>query len=379
MNTRQSWNITAGFLILLFGITLATILHPVSDFSEKENRTLQGRPAVSLSRVLDGTFEKEYEDYLADQFLMRDRWMELNTLASRMMLRQDVGDVYFASDNYLIEGHTGTFGTDLAAQNGAHLAAFAKEALQTYGGGHVTVMLVPNAVEVYGDKLPPFANPCDEHAYLESVRSLLPPDVWMDAEAVLKAHADEEIFYRTDHHWTTYGAWLCASEWAKEKGFSHLAGESPEVKIVSETFEGTVAAKVGTRPVPDTIERYLLPDTGGLELTYNQSDDVRSALFYESALDTRDQYSYFLGGNTSLIEIATGAGTGRRLLVLKDSYAHCFAPLLVQDFDQVDLLDLRYFTGSLHEYMESRGYTDVLVLYNAAGFAEDTSLARLAA
>ena len=124
---------------------------------------------------------------------------------------------------------------------------------------------------------------------------------------------------------------------------------------------------------------HLLPDTGGLELTYNQSDDVRSALFYESALDTRDQYSYFLGGNTSLIEIATGAGTGRRLLVLKDSYAHCFAPLLVQDFDQVDLLDLRYFTGSLHEYMESRGYTDVLVLYNAAGFAEDTSLARLAA
>ena len=64
MNTRQSWNITAGFLILLFGITLATILHPVSDFSEKENRTLQGRPAVSLSRVLDGTFEKEYEDYI---------------------------------------------------------------------------------------------------------------------------------------------------------------------------------------------------------------------------------------------------------------------------------------------------------------------------
>ena len=69
--------------------------------------------------------------------------------------------------------------------------------------------------------------------------------------------------------------------------------------------------------------------------------------------------------------------TGRRLLIIKDSYAHCFAPFTCGYFDEVDLLDPRYYNASISELIASKSYTDVLFLFNAAGFAGETAIARL--
>ena len=85
----------------------------------------------------------------------------------------------------------------------------------------------------------------------------------------------------------------------------------------------------------------------------------------------------FYGGNYGLIEASSDAKTGRRLLVIKDSYAHCFVPFTYSYFDQVDMVDLRYYNQSLAQLMEEKEYTDILFLYNASGFAEDTSLMKL--
>ena len=112
-------------------------------------------------------------------------------------------------------------------------------------------------------------------------------------------------------------------------------------------------------------------------LRYNQSQDIRTEYLQTDYLETRDKYAVFLGGNYALVEISTNANTGRRLLMIKDSYAHCFTPFLLDQFDELDLLDIRYFSQSLSEYMEQGNYTDVLFLYNAAGFAEDASLVKL--
>ena len=129
--------------------------------------------------------------------------------------------------------------------------------------------------------------------------------------------------------------------------------------------------------VPDTIELYLPKTEVPYLLTYNRSDDVRSSVYQMQALDTKDKYGVYYGGNYGLVEASMQSDTGRRLLVIKDSYAHCFVPFTMQLFDEVDMLDLRYFNQSLSEYMEEGAYTDILFLYNASGFAEDTSLAKL--
>ena len=129
----------------------------------------------------------------------------------------------------------------------------------------------------------------------------------------------------------------------------------------------------------DSIEAWERTDRPAVEceLRYNQSQDIRTEYLQTDYLETRDKYAVFLGGNYALVEISTNANTGRRLLMIKDSYAHCFTPFLLGQFDELDLVDIRYFSQSLSEYMEQGNYTDVLFLYNAAGFAEDASLVKL--
>ncbi len=377
MNEKVSWNVIAVFCLLIFGITLATILHPAKDFSERENRTLAQKPKLTLASLLDGSFESEYESYLTDQFVGRDAWISLKTAAQRASLRQEDNDVYFAADDYLIEKHTGIFTDSNAKTNADLLAEFARQMTQTYGADHFTVMIAPNAVSVLSDKLPALAAPYDEHTYLEEIMAELPDGIWLDLEKVLSEHKEEYVYYRTDHHWTTLGAWYAWAAYAERAGLEQPDQNDYIIQTVSDSFEGTVAAKVGGKVHADSISTMTRKDAVSCTLTYNQSDDVRSSLYQESALDSRDQYAYFYGGNTALIQGETTADSDRRILVIKDSYANCFVPFLYDSFARVDMVDIRYYNEPLSELLAKGNYTDVLFLYNAAGFAEDASLAKL--
>ena len=377
MNRKQSWNIVTLFLLLIFGMTAATLLKPDTGFSEKENRTLASRPKLTISSLVSGEYTADYETYLTDQFVFRDQCIGMKTAAERMTLRQETNDIYFAKDDYLIEKHTGSFETDQAEANITLLAAFFQKLSETFDSAHLTAMVVPNAVDILRDKLPPFASPYDEEQYLGRIKAALPQDVWFDSSEILEQHSREEIYYRTDHHWETLGAYYVFEQWASEKGLGLVNPEDYEVLTVTDSFEGTIASKVGTKVHPDTIEIYQPVEPVPYLLTYNQTDDVRSTVYQEHVLDSKDKYSYFYGGNYGLVEADMDSQTGKKLLVIKDSYAHCFVPFTYQLFDEVDMLDLRYFNQSLSAFIEEGNYTDILFLYNAAGFAGDSSLARL--
>ena len=377
MNHRQSWNITVIFLLLIFGFAAAGILHPSKDFSETENRVLAQMPKVTVDNILNGTFESDYEEYLTDQFVFRDNWIGLRTLTERLMLKQEVHDVYFAKDNYLIEKHTNVFTKDQASRNRFFLQRFLYAQSKNFDADHMTVMIIPNAVDILADKLPALAAPYDEETYLASLRPLAPSGTWFDASSVLKKHTEEEIYYRTDHHWKTLGAFYVFKEWAAQKGIAKVKKKLYNITTVTEDFEGTVASRIGIHGQADSIEIYEPIREVKYDLTYNQSDDVRASVYQNYKLDTKDKYAVFFGGNYGLIQAQTNAGTGRRILVIKDSYAHCFAPFLLSYFDEVDLLDLRYFNQSLSEFMAKGDYTDLMFLQNAAGFAEDAAMSKL--
>ena len=150
------------------------------------------------------------------------------------------------------------------------------------------------------------------------------------------------------------------------------------VTTVTDSFEGTIASKLGIAGKADSIQRWdpVLPYD--YYLVFNRSDDIRNSMYQEPFLLTKDKYAYFYGGNCGLIEIKMpDSQTGRRLLLIKDSYAHCFAPFTCGLFDEVDLLDPRYYNASIRELIESKSYTDVLFLFNASGFAGETAIAKL--
>ena len=331
---------------------------------------------------LASALAKDYESYLADQFILRDDWITLRTGIERAALKQEISDVYFARDDYLIEKHSGTFTQETAEQNIARTGAFFRNLSETYSPEHLTCMVVPNAVDILSEKLPAFADPYDEEEYLEKIRQALPEGVWFDASQVLRdsheENEDRQLYYRTDHHWTTGAAFDACRAWAAEKGLGSMDEDQYDVSTVTDSFEGTIASKLGISGRDDSIERWDPKESFDYYLVYGQSDDIRNTMYQESFLDTKDKYAYFYGGNYGLIETKMpDSQTGRRLLIIKDSYAHCFAPFTCGLFDEVDMVDPRYYNASIQDLIASKSYTDILLLFNAAGFAEETALARL--
>ena len=378
MNYRQSVNIAAVFLLLIFGFAIATVLKPSNERSETENRLLEQKPDLTWNALISGKFSEDYEAYLSDQFVVRDGWISLKTAFERAALRQEAEDVYFARDNYLIEKHTGVFTAETAERNIQTLAAFFTNLSKSMDPGHLTAMVVPNAVDILRDKLPPFADPYDEEIYLQKIAGALPEGVWFDSSSVLRQHSGEELYYRTDHHWKTLSAYYTFEAWAGEKGLAGDSAFSFRPVTVTDSFEGTIASRLGIVGRADSIERFDPEIPFDYYLIYNQSDDIRNTVYQDSFLERKDKYAYFYGGNFGLIQAKMPEHeTGRKLLVIKDSYAHCFVPFTYALFDQVDMLDTRYYNASISALIGQENYTDILFLFNAAGFAEETSLARL--
>ena len=382
MKKHQSVYLNTVFLLLIFAFTVANIIRPQKERSEAENRSLSRRPALTWDTLISGEFAKDYEDYLSDQFILRDEWITLRTGIERAALKQELSDVYFGSDHYLIEKHTGVFDEETALQNISRLGTFFDMLSETTGPEHLSCIVVPNAVNILKEKLPAFADPYDEEQYLEKIKAALPEGVWFDSCAILQsvheADASRQLYYRTDHHWTTEAAFEVCAAWAREKGLGSLEAGQFDITTVTDSFEGTIASKLGIAGKADSIQRWDPLTPFDYYLVYNQTDDIRNTMYQKSFLDTKDKYAYFYGGNFGLIETKMPEGaTGRRLLIVKDSYAHCFAPFTCGLFDEVDLLDPRYYNASIKELIASKSYTDVLFLFNASGFAEETAIARL--
>lgn len=377
MKKKQNAVVIGVFLTMIFGVTAATMIKPDTEFSEKENRVLAQSPKLSGESYFSGEFSRDYETYITDQFVFRDDWIRMKTAVERAALKQEINGIYFAKDGYLIEKHDKSFDAATAASNILHLAKFMEENLKIYGEGHVSAMVVPNAVEILKDKLPPMAPESKEGEYLKQVADALPEGTWFDAGEVLETHKEEEIYYRTDHHWKTLGAWYAYEAWAKQMGLVPRSLGEYQIETVTEDFLGTIESKVGTRVKGDSIQIFKPEDPFAYEITYNRTGEKKTNLYEESYLETKDKYSVFFGGNQPVTEVSIKNDSKRKLLVVKDSYAHCFLPFTFHDFSRVDFVDLRYFNESLRDYKSKGDYTDVLFLYNASGFAEDPNVIKL--
>lgn len=376
MNKRQSYSSVILFCVLIFGFTAATVIKSSSEFSETENRVLAQRPKINLNAILNGEFEEDYVEYMTDQFILRDGWIGLKTSVEKILLKKESKDIYFADDDYLIEKHTGIFTTDMAQRNMRSLAQFTENYTKQFDAQHISVMIIPNAADILKNKLPYFASPYDEEEYLKQISNLLPKNVWFDAASVLREHTDEELYYRTDHHWKTLAAFYVYQQWAKEQGFYVPELTDYNIETAADNFEGTIQSKLGIKTKGDTIELFHPKREIGYTV---YKDNVQQASLYDyPALNTKDKYAVYFGGNQPFIKIHTQSESKRKILIIKDSYANCFIPFMLKEFTDIDIFDLRYTNQKLSELIADEGYTDILILYNAAGFAEDMSITKLA-
>ena len=361
MTKRCSRFLTFCFCGFLGGMLLWHLALPDRAQSETENRLLAQRPPFSWAALADGSFTRGVEAYFADQFPLRDQWTGLKARMEQAMGKAEFHGVYLCGDTLIARVDPPEEG--LEEKNLAYLTRLAASA-----EAPVYLGLIPSAAEVWRDLLPEGAESWDQSAYWERAKATEGLAGTADIFGALASHGAEPVFYRTDHHWTSLGAYC---------GYTALLasmGETPtplgEPETVSDDFYGTLYSASGVHWIePDTIERYV-PGEGVTVENFEKGET--HGLYVDSFLGEKDKYASFLGGNTPLYIVRNpNAATDKKLLVVRDSYSDSLAPFLSQYFSEIHLLDLRYYRTSVAQYAQENSMDQIFVCYSVENFAKD--------
>lgn len=373
MNKIKKYLPVLVFVFLIFGLAGGGLFAEEKTYSAVEKRELQTRPRAKIKTIKNGKFQKKYETYLSDQFPGRDSWVQLQTSVLRLLGKKESNGVYFGKDHYLLERYDASdFDEEQMQANFDALAGFAADAKKT---ADVHVMMVPTKTWVMQKKLPAFAPCYDEQIFYDTLRETmgeLADEVLIPLDDLLmrRSAEGEQIYYRTDHHWTTQGAWYGYEAYVNTVGGDlNRAREKREFQLVCSDFYGTTYAKVNQAPQADEI--WIYEPQKPLRVVYNMGEKETDSLYEPEYLDTADQYRVFTGGNQAVLEITGGEKNKKTLLLIKDSFANCMIPFLAEDFERLIVVDLRQLNVSCSALLEMFTPTDVLILYNSAQFAQD--------
>lgn len=365
------------FAVLLLLISLGDVLKKEETFSENENRLLAKAPEFSWSALVKGTFTKEYETYLNDQFFLRNECIFIKTYADIALQKKEIKGVYLGKQGVLLPKYLEEeFQEKTKNQKIELLSRLTEQYTEKLGKEHVRVMLVPTADNISTERLPSFAPYFDEKAFLDQVQERIGEDIFVDVYKVLKEHKEEKIYYGTDHHWTTLGAYYGFSAWGNSLGLQIPSLEEYQIQTVASDFFGTLHSKINIPVTPDTIEIFTkegdsTDPINTIRVWYDFQEVYKTTLYEEKHLNTKNKYGFFLDDNHPFIKIQTQVKNGKTLFVIKDSYANCLIPFLTSFYENICIVDLRYYKIGLVDLMETQGTTDILVLYNVIQFIQD--------
>lgn len=362
------------YILISFGILvwfgLQSFVKPQKSYSEQENRYLEQYPSWSMEDFMEGEFQDKLETAMSDQFLGREKWMSFSTSVEKLAGYREIADIYIGKDGYYFAKKT----QDMTDQKQYNKNLHYVEYLGTQMTGKTSLLLVPSPASVLPEKLPELASYYDADGMYQTAKTIVKSAVVIDTrKALKKAKKKEQVYYKTDHHWTLWGAYtayrsFCQSVQIQAKSYSYFAP-----KKVTEEFYGTMYSKVlDKKAAPDTIyAAQNLP-----EVTTESDGQKGQGVYDVPKLKQKDKYAYFFGGNFGKVRIKTGNGN-KKLLVVKDSYANSFVPFLLEDYDEIVMIDLRYYRDSVKELLQEEVFDEALVLYEMSNFAEESSLYRL--
>lgn len=367
----KQYPVVAVFFAFLFGFTILDMLWPKRERSELENRKLAQLPEFSVKSVLaeNDNWMSQYTKYTQDQIAFRDSWINVKSRAEGMLMKTENNGVWLGKDHYLFAKFM-----NIGSKFDLNLGAVARMAERH--PGMVNVMIVPSASDILTDNLPwrvPIAD--EDYFHDQIVETLSGKATVFDLRDTLRSHADDYIYYRTDHHWTNKGAYLAYEAFANEKNLTPFDTSSAKEKQVKD-FYGTNFSKARPWNVePDVITYYDLPNE--LTIYTANPDGTEKAepgpLYCYEDFETRDKYRAFLRGNNGY-SVLEGDGEGS-ILVVKDSYANAFIPYLTANYETIGIVDYRYLNEKIDSLIERENYDEILVLYSFQGFMDAMTLA----
>lgn len=369
MTAFKKYFLVVLFAVLLAAISIIDVLKPDSEFSASENRNLAKLPAFSWLSLVNGDFAMGYEEYVNDQFVGRNFWINAKSVGESVLGKLENNGIIYGKDHYLFEKLT-SVDMQRVKRNIKSVTEFA----ELYNLP-ITLTVIPSSYSVLSDRMPYGADNIDQNPILDEIFS----DVKnagisvLDSRNILKENSDKYIFYKTDHHWTTLGANLVFSEYLQILSLSPADVSAYDFKTVTD-FYGTSFYKCKLfSATPDTINYYDIP-IQSIEFDGENSDSLHDV----EKFTTTDAYSGFIHGNNGITRIVSDCPDAKgSCLLIKDSYGNSFAPFLLTKFKEVVVVDLRYIPQKMSQLMSDNNFDQVLILYSFSNFSNDINLSKL--
>lgn len=356
----------AVMLIVFIGIIFVlNIVLPDRAFSEEENRKLEQAPKFSRESLMKGKFTTKFEKYISDQFAFRDMWVGVKSDAEKAIGKKENNGVYMGKDGFLLQKF------DAPSQKDVNKKIEDINAYASMGSGvKKYFMLVPNSIKILEDKLPADAPVSDQLKYIDEMKALLDKNInFVDVYDSLYSKRNEYIYFKTDHHWTANGAYYAYKKLGEDMGFTPHNKEYFNIKKVTDEFFGTLYSKSGFRHIgPDSIELYIPKSMEQCRVEYFEESRVADSLYSMDNLNKKDKYAVFFNGNHPFIKITTAVNKGKKLLIIKDSYANSLIPFLTGHYREIYVVDPRYYDEDMEKLVKDKNIDEILIVYNVNTF-----------
>ena len=363
------------FSILVILFTVIDIINSPNEFSELENRKLSQMPILSLKSYIDTSFSSDYEKYINDQFFLRNNWIDLKSRIEYLLGKRENNDIIFGKENYLFKKFT-TFNDEMLKNNLNSIITFTNNYNK-----EVDFFIIPNSYAIYDELTPRYLPLVDQLSLINSINSYLSLksndhiSTINVAEELLK-NKDDYIYYKTDHHWTSYGAYLAYLTYMDYLGLEIVDINNLE-KITINNFLGTYYNRSKYfKADSDFITYYNIL---GLHIEIDGKEQL--SLMDLDKFKGSDKYSAFLWGNNGLTKVIneniSEERKGSSILIFKDSYANSFIQFLSYNYEIIDIIDLRYFKESIRNFMKDKDYNEILIMYSFNNLSSDINIRRL--
>ncbi len=374
-----------GLLIIIYGFAAVMLILPDKEYSEDENRYLTTVPKFTVDALINGSFTSDVASYCTDQMPGRNVFIGVKAILETVQGKTENNSVLLGTDGYIIakEDHA-SFAA--AEKNIDAVNRFA----ESISGIPLHLAVAGRSQDVLISHMPALypAKEVSNTTFAGALSNISDGINQIDLLTPLRQRAldGEYVYYRTDHHWTTLGAYYAYREIMTAYGMEAHPLEFFTRETVSEEFFGTTWSKAGMKWIsPDRMEffRFDGDETLVCEIV---GGDTFPGLYDDTYLGKKDKYSAFIGGNNARVRVypsedSTLAGERETLLLIKDSFAHSVAPFLAAHFD-LEIIDLRYYkplvgNPAVPELIDEVSADRVLILYNLDSILNSENLVSL--
>jgi len=357
--------IIALFFCIIILLPLFTLFMHQDPYSKLEKRYLSTFPGISFQNLVNGKFGSDFENYLCDHFAFRNFSLGVNAYYNLIIGRNGSNDIYKCADGYLIEKQAKD-ADSLVQNNMKYINNFAKN-----NGYKMDMILVPSTGYILQDKLPYDAQKYEDKEAISNLKANLNSNInFIDISQVFLDNSDKQLYYKTDHHWTSTGAYLAYTEYCKANSLTPIDMNA----ITKEDYDGFYGTTYSRSCLwftkPDTIEFWNYKSLKNVDYTV---DGTETSIFDPSFIKKGDGYGSFLCGNNGFSTIKTGS-MGGKILVIRDSFSNCFVPFLCKNYSEIYLVDLRYYKKPVKDIIEENKIDNILVLYGLNNFAQDQNV-----